>query len=70
MLYPPTKYRKHAQSVILSFTSHASDGMESERKLNSLERLTRDREINPFIFSHWKVDLVGGAIEGDCLLPD
>ncbi|KAJ7407585.1 hypothetical protein BTVI_62669 [Pitangus sulphuratus] len=38
VLYPPTKYRKHAQCVILSFTSHASDGLESERKLSSLER--------------------------------
>lgn len=66
VLYPPTKYRKHAQCVILSFTSHASDGLESERKLNSLERLDRDREKLTLSFSltaHYflKVELVGGA---------
>lgn len=75
VLYPPTKYRKHAQSVILSFTSHASDGMESERKLNSLERLTRLREINPFIFTPCPLffeSRVGmwGAMGRDCLLLD
>lgn len=51
VLYPPTKYRKHAQCVILSFTSHASDGLESERKLDSLERLARDREKLTLSFS-------------------
>lgn len=69
VLYPPTKYRKHAQCVILSFTSHASDGLEPERKLSSLERLTRDREKLTLSFSlatHyiWKVELVGG-VQGD-----
>lgn len=71
VLYPPTKYRKRAQCVILSFTSHASDGLESERKLNSLERLTRDREKLTPSFSltahyFWKVHLVGGA-QGDAI---
>lgn len=46
VLYPPTKYRKHAQCVILSFNLHASDGLESERKLNSLERLSPETERN------------------------
>lgn len=69
VLYPPTKYRKYALRVILSFTSYASNGLESERKLNSLERLTRDREKLTLSFSltthyFWKVELVGRAQGG------
>lgn len=66
VLYPPTKYRKHAQYVILSFTSHASDGLESERKLNSPESLTRDTKKLTLSFSltayyFLKAELVGRA---------